>query len=143
MSLLLPPGRHRVRAERGLHLQDPPRAALGLTADAPQGPYRHAALSRTAAQLSAARGWSAVKVEDIAAAVGVSPRTYNNYFSSKTEAIAFRHLPPRLRRHRRTWSAVRRPVLTAAPEERGRRHDRLWPRHGRCISGTCQAGLAR
>ncbi|MFJ4895825.1 TetR/AcrR family transcriptional regulator [Streptomyces sp. NPDC088788] len=51
-----------------------------------------AALSWAAVRLTAERGWSGVKVEDIAAAVGVSPRTYNNYFFSKAEAIAFRHL---------------------------------------------------
>ena len=31
-------------------------------------------------------------LKDIAAEVGVSPRTFNNYFSSKGEAIAARHL---------------------------------------------------
>lgn len=40
-----------------------------------------AALSWAAVRLTVERGLSAVKVEDIAAAVGVSPRTYNNYFS--------------------------------------------------------------
>lgn len=51
-----------------------------------------AALSWAAVRLTVEHGWSGVKVEDIAAAVGVSPRTYNNYFSSKAEAIAFRYL---------------------------------------------------
>ncbi|MEU0333400.1 TetR family transcriptional regulator [Streptomyces sp. NPDC006193] len=56
-----------------------------------------AALSWAAVRLTVERGWSAVRVEDIAAAAGVSPRTYNNYFSSKAEAIAFRYLERSLR----------------------------------------------
>nr|WP_240798494.1 TetR family transcriptional regulator [Streptomyces sp. S501] len=79
-----------------------------------------AALSWAAVRLTAERGWSAVKVEDIAAAVGVSPRTYNNYFSSKAEAIAFRHLERSLRlaaelRHgppgEPLWEAITRAAL--------------------------------
>jgi AcrR family transcriptional regulator len=50
------------------------------------------ALSWAALRLVVERGWDGVLVEDIAAAAGVSPRTFNNYFSSKAEAIAFRHL---------------------------------------------------
>ncbi|MFC4533396.1 TetR family transcriptional regulator [Sphaerisporangium dianthi] len=50
------------------------------------------ALSWAAIRLTVERGWDDVRVEDIAAAVGVSPRTFNNYFSSKAEAIASRHL---------------------------------------------------
>ncbi len=49
------------------------------------------ALSWAALRLIVERGWDSVLVEDIAAAAGVSPRTFNNYFSSKAEAIAFRH----------------------------------------------------
>jgi AcrR family transcriptional regulator len=49
------------------------------------------ALSWAAVRLTVERGWDAVLVEDIAAAAGVSPRTFNNYFASKAEAIAFRH----------------------------------------------------
>jgi AcrR family transcriptional regulator len=50
------------------------------------------ALSWATLRLTVERGWDHVLVEDIATAAGVSPRTFNNYFSSKAEAIAFRHL---------------------------------------------------
>src|SRR5258708_36515961 len=45
------------------------------------------ALSRAALRLALERGLENVRVEDIAAAAGGSPRTYNNYFSSREEAI--------------------------------------------------------
>jgi AcrR family transcriptional regulator len=51
-----------------------------------------AALGWAAIQLIVERGADNVLVEDIAAAAGVSARTFNNYFSSKGEAIAARHL---------------------------------------------------
>ena len=51
-----------------------------------------AALSWAALRLAVERGLGNVLVEDIAAEAGVSPRTYNNYFSSKAEAITWRHL---------------------------------------------------
>ena len=51
-----------------------------------------AALSWAAVRLVVERGAENVLVEDIAAAAGVSPRTFNNYFSSKGEAVAARHL---------------------------------------------------
>ncbi|MDW6060602.1 TetR family transcriptional regulator [Streptomyces sp. FXJ1.4098] len=51
-----------------------------------------ASLSWAAIRLTVERGFDSVKVEDIAEAAGVSPRTFNNYFSSKGEAIAARHL---------------------------------------------------
>lgn len=50
------------------------------------------ALSWAAVRLAIERGLNNVLVEDIAAEVGVSARTFNNYFSSKAEAIASRHL---------------------------------------------------
>lgn len=51
------------------------------------------ALSLAALQLCLERGWSAVTVEDIAVAAGVSVRTVGNYFPrGKAEAIASRHL---------------------------------------------------
>ncbi|MER7011399.1 TetR family transcriptional regulator [Saccharopolyspora sp. NPDC000359] len=49
------------------------------------------ALSWATIRLVVERGLDAVRVEDIAAEVGVSPRTFNNYFASKGEAIAARH----------------------------------------------------
>jgi AcrR family transcriptional regulator len=45
------------------------------------------ALAWAALRLAVERGLENVHVEDIAAAAGVSPRTYNNYFASKQEAI--------------------------------------------------------
>jgi AcrR family transcriptional regulator len=39
--------------------------------------------------LAQAHGLASVRVPDIAASVGVSPRTFNNYFSSKEEAIVW------------------------------------------------------
>lgn len=51
-----------------------------------------AALSWAALSLAVERGVEHVRVEDIAAAAGVSPRTFNNYFVSKYEAIYWRAL---------------------------------------------------
>ena len=47
------------------------------------------ALARAALRLALERGLRNVRVEDIAAEAGVSPRTYNNYFSSREQAICF------------------------------------------------------
>ncbi|WP_055586030.1 TetR/AcrR family transcriptional regulator [Streptacidiphilus griseoplanus] len=48
------------------------------------------ALTWAALRLAHERGLENVRVEDIAAEAGVSPRTFNNYFSSKYEAIVSR-----------------------------------------------------
>ena len=61
------------------------------------------ALSWAAIHLTVERGFDNVKVEDIAEAAGVSPRTFNNYFASKAEAIVSRHLE----RSRRIAQALR------------------------------------
>jgi AcrR family transcriptional regulator len=45
------------------------------------------ALREAALRLALERGPDAVRVDDIAEAAGVSPRTYNNYFSSREQAI--------------------------------------------------------
>lgn len=45
------------------------------------------ALRDAALRLALARGPDNVRVDDIAEAAGVSPRTYNNYFSSREQAI--------------------------------------------------------
>jgi AcrR family transcriptional regulator len=56
-----------------------------------------AALSWAAIRLIVERGYDQVLVEDIAAAAEVSPRTFNNYFGSKAEAVASRRLDRCLR----------------------------------------------
>jgi AcrR family transcriptional regulator len=45
------------------------------------------ALREAALRLALERGRDDVRVDDIAEAAGVSPRTYNNYFSSREQAI--------------------------------------------------------
>ena len=84
------------------------------------------ALSWAALRLAIDRGLGNVLVEDIAAEAGVSPRTFNNYFSSKAEAIIWRHL----NRARRTadllraeppgeplWESITRAVVAQAGDE--------------------------
>jgi AcrR family transcriptional regulator len=83
-----------------------------------------AAISDAALRLAVAHGFDNVLVEDIAAAANVSPRTFNNYFSSKQEAIVSRALDRARRaadvlRERPAdeplWEALTRAVL--APYE--------------------------
>jgi AcrR family transcriptional regulator len=55
------------------------------------------ALGWAAIRLVVEHGYDRVLVEHIAAAADVSPRTFNNYFSSKAEAVASRQLDRFLR----------------------------------------------
>lgn len=45
------------------------------------------ALAQAAWRLTIERGYAHTRIEDIAAAAGVSPRTFGNYFSGKDEAL--------------------------------------------------------
>lgn len=101
------------------------------------------ALSAAALRLAVQRGLDNLRVEDIAAEAGVSPRTFNNYFASKAEAVASRHLD----RARRIAAALRaRPpaeplwaaVTTAVLEQVGggdRAPDREWTAGVRLMTG--------
>ncbi|WP_133902146.1 TetR family transcriptional regulator [Actinophytocola oryzae] len=84
------------------------------------------ALSWAALHLAVERGFGRVLVEDIAAEAGVSPRTFNNYFSSKAEAIAWRQLnrargAARLIRERpRTepiWESITEALVSQASDQ--------------------------
>src|ERR1700727_481418 len=61
-------------------------------------------LSLAAFELAKEHGLAGVRVPQIAAATGVSPRTFNNYFARKKAAIAW---PP-------TWRAARLAARLAA-----------------------------
>ncbi len=64
-------------------------------------------LALAAFDLARARGLVNVRVPQIAEAVGVSPRTFNNYFSSKEAAIVF---PTTLRAGRLAEDLAERPA---------------------------------
>ena len=66
------------------------------------------ALSAAALRLALEHGPQNVRVDDIAEAAGVSPRTYNNYFSSREQAIVVALAAERGQR-------VSRPRCASAP----------------------------
>ncbi|WP_116198545.1 TetR family transcriptional regulator [Amycolatopsis circi] len=77
-------------------------------------------ISWAAVRLTVEHGLSNVTIEDIAREAGVSPRTVNNYFSSKAEAIVARHqdrargIADHLRARPATeplWTALREATL--------------------------------
>jgi AcrR family transcriptional regulator len=85
-----------------------------------------ASLTWAAVRLSIERGLENVLVEDIAGAAGVSARTFNNYFSSKAEAVAARHVD-RLR------------AMTAALRERAPAEP-LWKAIGAAVVAQFDGG---
>lgn len=67
-------------------------SALGSLFRGPHRPARPCTrrrLALAALELASANGLANVRVPEIAAAAGVSPRTFNNYFPSKEAAIAW------------------------------------------------------
>lgn len=100
------------------------------------------ALSWAALKLAVERGLDETRVEDIAAAAEVSPRTFNNYFSSKEEAIVSigadrtSRTVAALRERPRTeplWTALTH-ALTSQFE--AREPDRAWVSRVRLITRT-------
>jgi AcrR family transcriptional regulator len=69
---------------------DQDEAALGLRERKKQA--LRGELSLAALRLAKERGLENVRTEDIVAAVGVSRRTFSNYFANKYEAIVDRHV---------------------------------------------------
>jgi AcrR family transcriptional regulator len=68
--------------------QPAPRASARLGLRERKKLATREAIGGAAFRLAAQRGLENVTVEDIAAAANVSPRTFNNYFTSKLEAIS-------------------------------------------------------
>lgn len=84
------------------------------------------ALSWAVIRLSVERGWENVTVEEVAAAAGVSERTFRNYFSGKADALASRHLD----RMRRAADALR-----ARPAD-----EPLWEAVAHAVTGEFGSG---
>ena len=72
------------------------------------------AISEAALRLALRDGPDSVRVDDVAAAADVSPRTYNNYFSSREEAIVAAVVTERDRRVARAVAGRRRSRLADA-----------------------------
>jgi AcrR family transcriptional regulator len=101
------------------------------------------ALSTAALELAIERGLDRVLVDDIAAAAGVSARTFNNYFSSKEAAVvgegaeraeimraALRARPV----DEPLWTALRNAIATLFP--RDAEPDRAWVAKAQLIKST-------
>jgi AcrR family transcriptional regulator len=94
-------------------------------------------LARMAAKLFRARGFEAVTLDEIAAAAGVSRRTYFRYYATK-EAVVFPHAADRLDRFRAMlarfrvervpYAAVRKACLEMA-REFGEHREHLLEQH--------------
>lgn len=120
---------------------DPP-AQLGLRERKKRAARR--AMSEAALKLATEKGVEQVRIEDITNAVGVSPRTFNNYFSSKEEAIcsfiverqervreALRERPP----GESLWEAVSAATLEAYAQS-GSQPDREAVKRTRALLGN-------
>ena len=79
------------------------------------------ALSAAALRLALEHGPQNVRVDDIAEAAGVSPRTYNNYFSSREQAIVVALAAER--------GSARRGCAARAPRRRATRARRCRRAH--------------
>jgi AcrR family transcriptional regulator len=108
-----------------------PTAELGLRERKKQA--TRTALAWAALKLAIERGLENMLVEDIAARGGVSPRTFNNYFSNKYEAICSiavdrsRHIGDTLRARPAAeplWDAITHAVLKHYKE--ADKADRKW-----------------
>ncbi len=128
-----------------MYVDDP--AVLGLRERKKRA--TRAALSTATLRLAVERGLSNVLVEDIAAEVNVSPRTFNNYFHSKEDAI----LSPALTRvgHLRAalagrpadeplWDALACGMTMLIPRDRELRG---WTEQIRLIKATASLSAAR
>jgi AcrR family transcriptional regulator len=102
-----------------------------------------AALSEAAQRLALERGWENVRVEDIAADVGMSTRSFSNYFGSKEEAFFAINLdrPSQVREALRVrpageplWDAVINATLM--PFDLGREPDRSLVSYVQLASST-------
>jgi AcrR family transcriptional regulator len=109
--------------------QPAPRASARLGLRERKKLATRAALGQAAWRLTIERGYEHARVEDIAAAAGVSARTFNNYFPSKEDAL----LSVGADRGARMVAALR-----ARPEG-----EPLWEALAHAMSGQFAGGVPR